>query len=105
MKGELNSKSTFVEIEAYFIDNMEFLPACLDAELKYYKNVKYTAELYIQEVNCEIERLGLKRISESAVAKSSKQKLYLLYVDLQNLEGWDKPLSELRLESKMMYYA
>tara|TARA_R110002126_G_scaffold93089_2_gene220719 strand:+ start:2966 stop:3271 length:306 start_codon:yes stop_codon:yes gene_type:complete len=94
MFNKLNKNCTFNEIKEWFEENAEMLPDTLDNGYIYYRNVKFTAELYIFQIESEINRLG-KDIRKSAIAKSGKNNLYNLYLALHNVSDWDKPLPKI----------
>jgi hypothetical protein len=89
MKGTLTKKSTFDEIANWFTENMSIMPDTLDSKCIYYRDLKFTIELYIYQINSEIDRLGKTGVKGSAVAKSGKNNLFNIYVNLQNKEGWN----------------
>lgn len=97
MKGEINSKSKISEIKNWYDENIEILPNTLDSECKYYNDLKFTIESYFNQINAEINRLGIENIKGSSVAISAKRNLYDMYLDLQNTEKWNAPRPTLNL--------
>lgn len=92
MIGKLHKLSTFSEIKKWFELNKEILPKTLQSDCKFYLDVQYSVDLYVYRVLSEIERVGVKNIKTSKVAGSSKNNLYVLYLDLQIKENWNKKL-------------
>ena len=94
MIGQLNKDSNFGEIKNWFETNMDLLPVTLDSKHIFYNNIKFTAKLYISNVISEIERLGIKDIRSSAIARTSKVNLYMMYENLQFIDNWnaDRPI-------------
>ena len=97
MIGELHNKSTFGQIKKWFEENGKELPNTLDSQCIYYGNVPKTVEIYIKQVESEIERLGIENIGRSAVAKASKNNLLTLYKNLQDLDKWNAEMPKLNL--------
>ena len=89
MKKELNKESKFSEIKKWF-EGAE-LPSTLDARHIYYGNVPNTVEIYISQIESEIERLGAENVKRSAVAKSGKNNLLKLYESLKDVSKWNAP--------------
>tara|TARA_R100001244_G_scaffold59449_1_gene50009 strand:+ start:963 stop:1280 length:318 start_codon:yes stop_codon:yes gene_type:complete len=89
MKETLTQESTFKQLNAYFKENREFLPKTLDCKHVFYSDVEATLDIYLNHIRHEVERLGVKGLKNSPVAKSAKNNLFKLYFDLQNIEGWD----------------
>jgi hypothetical protein len=88
--SKLNKKSTFTEVKKWFEENE--LPTTLDAKHIYYGNVPNTVEIYIHQIESEIERLGAENIKRSAVAKAGKNNLFNLYESLKDVSKWNAPL-------------
>lgn len=90
----ITSTSSYADIKNWFTDEKgrlkSDLPTTLKSDCAYYHNVRQTADMYINNVDKEIVRLGSK-VGNSADAKASKNNLYRLYQALQIKENWEAP--------------
>jgi hypothetical protein len=91
MNFTLSNSPAYIEIKTWFEYYIEELPFTLDAETKYYLNVKETVQMNITRIDYQInQNKGVNRI-----AKSSKRTLLGIYIDLQVLENWNKPMEKI----------
>lgn len=92
-KGKWTTENTgWQEVKSWFEERIEkkALPTKLYGEYKYYRDVPWTAQLYIDQVEGEIKRWGIQEVKKrSVLAKTGKHKLIELYNELQNKEAWD----------------
>lgn len=89
----MKNNSPYSEIRSYFVENMQNLPNTLDGETKYYMDVKFTANLWIEQIDNAIKEMKSKGmpIHRSAIAVSGKNNLITLYNDLQDIDAWNQP--------------
>jgi len=81
----ITEKSTYNEIREWFIDNKDSFPDRLDADDRYYYDVRFTAEKWIDYIDGIISKNG----KPDDHAKECKRKLYRLYLDLQVKENYN----------------
>jgi len=95
--NKLTQKSSYKDLKKWFEDNMDQMPETLDAIEGfgiYYKDVKFTINAYIDQVDAEISKPNFNP-KESILANTGKYRLFWLYKDLQDKTKWNKPMKKL----------
>lgn len=91
-QANINHQTPYAEIKKWYEENMDKLPETLDGLCKYYKDVKFTAKLHMQNIASEAEKWG-PEIKKSKIAKAAKYNLIDLWKDLQDPEAWNLGLT------------
>ncbi len=91
-KTEMNLSTPYRKIKNWYIENMHELPFTLDGPGKYYGDVKWTAELYMNQIEQELLKHG-KYIKKSAIAGAAKSNLVTMWRDLQDESAWNLPMA------------
>ena len=93
---KLTNDSTYSDLRKWFTEKQDqyktdkaALPIALDGVYMYYLNVPHTIEFYIHQIDSEFDRLGKIEIQRSAIAKSNKRNLFILYQALQDESKWN----------------
>lgn len=98
-KANITRTTKYIEVKSWFKRNMDQLPETLDGRHKYYASPAWTANMYICQIDNEIERLG-PEIKKSTIAKAAKDNLVEMYNDLQWEGGWNLPMAKTEIEQR-----
>jgi len=86
------------QLKEWFEKNVDNLPDTLDGGYKYYRDVRFSAELWTYQADQIKEKFkGIHSnsvIEKNAIVRSSTRNLAMLYYELQKLESWNVPLAK-----------
>ena len=83
---KMTIETPYAEIKEWYQANMDQLPDSLDGETKYYPDVKFSAEIFISQIDAVIAKGKAKGNNTAEAAKSN---LRTLYRDLQDPTAWN----------------
>ena len=98
-KIEMDHTTPYSKIKVWFEENLEQMPGTLDGECKYYRDLKFTIKMYMDQIAHEYEKYG-SEINKRVTAKAAKNNLVTIWRDLQDQQAWNLGMAKSEEEAR-----